>query len=61
MGFTLQRVFGGRVVVAGQRQNMAADLLLMELQQFAHQFCNVDAKRWQINLGGCGTRLASRC
>jgi hypothetical protein len=44
MGFTLQRVFEGRVVVAGQRQNMAADLLRMELQQFAHQFCSVDAK-----------------
>ena len=38
MGFTLERVLEGRVVVARQRQNLAADHFLVEIQQFAHQF-----------------------
>ncbi len=38
MGFTLERVLEGRLVVARQRQNLAADHFLVEIQQFAHQF-----------------------
>jgi hypothetical protein len=56
MGFALERVGWGRVVAVGQRQNMAADHFLMEIQQFAHQFCggyekkpDAPARMWHAN------------
>jgi hypothetical protein len=57
MGFWLERVFSDRVVVAGQRQRMAADHFLMWLEQFAHQFCSRHAKNHKISPGGVARDL----
>jgi hypothetical protein len=57
MGFWLEQVFSGRVVVAWQRQRMAADHFLMWLMQFAHQFCSRHAKNCKISSEGVARDL----